>query len=46
MRALLIHNANAGTNPVPRVEIEDVLRAAGMEPIYCAHGDEDISVAL
>lgn len=46
MRALLVHNANAGTDPVPADQIEDALRAAGMEPAYCAHGDEDISAAL
>lgn len=46
MRALLVHNDQAGTDPVPRGEIEAVLRAAGIEPVYCAHGDEDLTAAL
>jgi diacylglycerol kinase (ATP) len=45
-RALLVHNENAGTDPVPRAEIEAVLRAAGIEPCYCAHGDEDLTEVL
>lgn len=46
MRALLVHNDNAGTDPIPRQDIEQVLRQAGMEPVYCAHGRDDLSVAL
>lgn len=44
--ALLVHNDNAGTDPVPRAEIEAVLRQAGIEPTYCAHGEEDLAQAL
>ncbi len=46
MRALLVHNDNAGTDPIPRLEIENALRRAGMEPIYCAHGEDDLPAAL
>jgi diacylglycerol kinase (ATP) len=46
MRALLVHNANAGTDPVSRTEIEEVLRSSGIESDYCAHGDDDLSAAL
>jgi len=46
MRALLVHNENAGTDPVPRAEIEQVLRHAHIEPVYCAHGDDDLAAAL
>ncbi|MFD1104785.1 diacylglycerol/lipid kinase family protein [Sphingobium olei] len=46
MRALLVHNDNAGTDPDPREAIEAVLGAAGIDTIYCAHGDEDLAVAL
>lgn len=46
MRAMLIHNDNAGTDPEPRAVIEAVLHAAGIETIYCAHGEEDLAAAL
>ncbi|MFC4256596.1 diacylglycerol kinase [Altererythrobacter xixiisoli] len=46
MRALLVHNDNAGTNPIPRQDIEQVLKQAGIEPVYCAHGQDDLSAAL
>lgn len=46
MRALLVHNSNAGTDPEPREAIEAVLREAGIETVYCAHGDEDLTAAL
>lgn len=46
MRALLVHNDNAGTKPRPREEIEAVIHAAGIETEYCAHGDEDLVAAL
>ncbi|MGF7156238.1 diacylglycerol/lipid kinase family protein [Novosphingobium gossypii] len=44
--ALVVHNADAGTDPVPRAEIEAVIRAAGMRTRYCAHGEDDLEVAL
>lgn len=46
VRALLVHNANAGTDPVPRHEIERVLSAANLEVTYCEHGSEDLRRAL
>lgn len=46
MRALLVHNDNAGTDPVPRAEIEAVLREAGIETAYCSHGEDDLAEAL
>ncbi|RVT93007.1 diacylglycerol/lipid kinase family protein [Sphingomonas crocodyli] len=46
LRALLVHNENAGTDPLPRGEIEAVLRQADIEPIYCAHGEDDLAKAL
>lgn len=46
MRAIIIHNRNAGTDPVSRQDIEAVVRAAGIEPLYCAHGEEDLAAAL
>lgn len=46
MRALLVHNDNAGTDPEPRSAIEAVLHAAGIETIYCAHGEEDLAEFL
>jgi diacylglycerol kinase family enzyme len=45
-RALIVHNENAGTDPVPRADIERVLRKAGFETIYCAHGEDDLGQAL
>ena len=45
-RALLVHNADAGTDPVPRQAIEAVLADAGFETVYCDHGDEDLDAAL
>ncbi|AXB79920.1 diacylglycerol kinase family protein [Novosphingobium sp. P6W] len=45
-RALIVHNENAGTDPVPRAHIERVLREAGFDTIYCAHGEEDLEQAL
>ena len=46
MRALLIHNDTAGTDPEPRETIEAVLHEAGIATIYVAHGDEDLATAL
>lgn len=46
MRALLVHNDNAGTNPFPREMIEASLREAGIQPDYCAHGKDDLGAAL
>ncbi|MDM7957463.1 diacylglycerol kinase family protein [Blastomonas sp.] len=46
MRALLVHNANAGTDPIPRSKIEAALHDAGIETIYCAHGDDDLGEAM
>ena len=46
MRALLVHNANAGTDPEPRAEIEAELHNAGFHTSYCAHGEDDLSAAL
>ena len=46
MRALLVHNENAGTDPIPRTEIEEVVRRAGITPHYCAHGEDDLCAAL
>lgn len=46
MRALLVHNDNAGTDPEPRAAIEAVLHDTGIETVYCAHGDEDLTAAL
>lgn len=46
MRALLVHNDNAGTDPEPREAIEAALYDAGIETVYCAHGDEDLGAAL
>lgn len=46
MRALLVHNEDAGTDPVPRLEIEKVLQEAGITPIYCKHGVDSLSDAL
>ncbi|TZG29590.1 diacylglycerol/lipid kinase family protein [Sphingomonas montanisoli] len=46
LRALLVHNANAGTHPLSRAEIEAVLRDAAIEPLYCAHGEDDLAEAL
>ena len=46
MRALLVHNEDAGTDPVPRIDIEEALRRAGIETDYCAHGDDDLTAAL
>lgn len=44
--ALVVHNADAGTEPVPRAEIEAVIRAAGIRTRYCAHGEDDLEGAL
>lgn len=46
MRALLVHNANAGTDPVPRKTIEAVLHEAGIEAVYCAHNCDDLAKAM
>lgn len=46
MRALIVHNANAGTDPVARAEIEEVLRSVGIQSDYCSHKDEKLSAAL
>ncbi|MFN3817852.1 diacylglycerol/lipid kinase family protein [Blastomonas sp.] len=46
MRALLVHNAQAGTDPVPRKKIEAVLHDVGIETIYCAHAQDDLADAL
>lgn len=45
-RALLVHNDNAGTDPVPRHVIEAYLRRAGYESRYCSHLDEELEAAL
>lgn len=44
--ALIVHNEDAGTNPIPRADIEAVIRAAGFHPRYCAHGEDDLDTAL
>lgn len=44
--ALVVHNIGAGTDPVPRADIEAVLQAAGMRTLYCAHGKGDLDAAL
>ncbi|PZQ50260.1 MAG: diacylglycerol kinase [Novosphingobium pentaromativorans] len=44
--ALVVHNSDAGTDPVPRADIEAVLQAAGMRTLYCAHGKDDLDAAL
>lgn len=46
MRALLVHNENAGTHPVARADIEEVLRQSGIETCYCSHGNADLPAAL
>ncbi len=46
VRALLVHNDEAGTDPLPRAAIERVLRAAGIDSDYCAHGEDDLSAAI
>lgn len=44
--ALIVHNADAGTDPVRREDIEAAIRAAGMHTRYCAHGEDDLEAAL
>lgn len=46
MRALLVHNSNAGTHPISRNKIISVLGGAGIETVYCAHGDDDLTKAM
>lgn len=46
MRALLVHNDNAGTDPEPRETIEAALQEVGIGTIYCAHNDENLPAAL
>lgn len=46
LRALLVHNDNAGTNPEPREAIEAVLHKVGIETDYCAHDEENLAAAL
>jgi diacylglycerol kinase (ATP) len=46
LRALLVHNEEAGTDPVRRSAIEKVLNAADIYADYCAHGEDDLNAAL